>query len=283
VRLPPREEVDHSPGRPQHWCDADVDLRDWVLATVDRTARLEPTVAVILHGSLAIGSYFRPKSDVDLLVVADGPLDEAERRALAIDLLEDFDRRPIIGGIELSVVQQRSIEPFTHPMPYEFHFSETCVDSVRGGGSGPQGTDRDLAAHCTMARLRGLALYGPAPSDLIADVPHGAYMDAVLDDARWIVDGGVLESPFYGVLNLCRTLHIVLDAPELPPSKDESASWALEHLPAAEHPIVAAALECYRSQARVPSELRRLHGHEWDPDPLLAIAAYGRKHLHALL
>jgi len=72
-RLPPREEVDHSPGRPQHWSDVDVDLRDWSLAIVDRTARLEPIVAVFLHGSLAIGSYFRPKSDVDLLVVADGP------------------------------------------------------------------------------------------------------------------------------------------------------------------------------------------------------------------
>jgi streptomycin 3"-adenylyltransferase len=134
-----------------------------------------------------------------------------------------------------------------------------------------------------MARLRGLTLYGPAPSDLITEVPHDAYLDAVLDDARWIIDGGILESPFYGVLNLCRTVHITLHDLELPPAKDESARWALEHLPAEQHPIVAAALDCYRSEVWVPSELRRLHGHEWDPEPLLAIAAYARRHLHALL
>lgn len=276
MQLPPREEVDHTPGRPQHWRDADADLRGWIEAIVSRLGQIEGLIAVYLHGSLAMGSYFRPKSDVDLLVVIEGQLNESRRRRLAVDLLEYFDDRPIIGGIELSAVQRRSLKSFAHPMPYEFHFSETWAEDVRRGGSGPRGTDRDLAAHCTMTRLRGLALLGPEPATVIGDVPHDAYLDAVMDDLRWIVEGGILRSPFYGVLNLCRSLQLVLDEPELSPSKDESGRWAMDNLPAEHRPIAAAALECYRSGAMVPNDLRRCHGHRWHEQPLLDIAAYAQ-------
>jgi streptomycin 3"-adenylyltransferase len=174
------------------------------------------------------------------------------------------------------VVRRRFLESFTHPMPYELHFSEMWAEDVRSGGSGAHGTDPDLAAHCTMTRRRGLTLLGPPPTAFRGDVAHDAFLDAVMDDARWIVDGGIVESPFYGVLNLCRTLQLVLDDPELPPSKDEGARWALDNLLEHHHQIVSAALECYRSEAQVPSDLRRLHGHRWDGKPLHDIAAYAR-------
>lgn len=235
-------------GRPQHWSVADEDLRQWVEAIVGRLGQIEGVVAVYLHGSLAMGSYFRPKSDVDLLVVVEDPLVEPKSRALAADFLESFDHRPIIGGVELSVVRWRSLE-----------------------------------SHCTMTRLLGLAVLGPAPASVIGEVPHDAYLDAVMDDARWIVEGGIVESPFYGVLNLCRSLQLVLEDPELRPSKDEGARWALDNLPVEHRPIVAAALECYRSHAQVPPDLRRFHGHRWDEEPLLDIAAYAQDLLHSHL
>jgi streptomycin 3"-adenylyltransferase len=97
-----------------------------------------------------------------------------------------------------------------------------------------------------------------------------------LYDARWIIEGGIVESPFYGVLNLCRVLQLVLDPPDLPPSKEEGARWAQETLPTEHRPIVAATLECYRSDAQVPSALRRSHGHRWDDKPLLRIATYAQ-------
>jgi streptomycin 3"-adenylyltransferase len=276
VPLPAREEIDHASARPQGWAGADEDLREWVLAIVDRLGQIAAS-AVLLHGSLAMGSFFRPKSDVDLVAVAEHPLTEATQRHLAVGLVELFDRRPIIGGVELSVVRRDSLEAFSHPMPYEFHFSEKWVEAMRRGGSGPRGTDRDLAAHCTMARLRGLTLLGPRPASVVGEIPRDAYLDAVMDDARWIVDGGILESPFYGVLNLCRCLQLVANEPELPPSKDEGGSWALSNLPSEHRPIVGAALECYRSQAEVPADLRSLHGHRWAEEPLRAIAAHARQ------
>ena len=166
MQLPARDEIDHESGRPQHWSVADQDLRQWVDAIFGRLGQLDGVVAVYLHGSLAMGSYFRPKSDVDLLV---------------------------------------------------------------------------------------------------------------------IVEGGIVESPVYGVLNLCRSLQLVLEDPVLPPSKEESARWALENLSVEHRPIVAAALECYRSHAQVPSDLRRFHGHRWDEEPLLDIAAYAQDLIHSHL
>jgi len=273
-----RHEVDHAPARPQGWPGADQDICDWVEGIVDRLREIE-AAAVVLHGSLAMGSFFRPKSDIDLLAVVERPLTEATRRDLAVRLVELFDRRPIIGGVEISVILRDSLESFSHPAPYEFHFSEKWLENVRGGGSGPRGTDPDLAAHCTMARLRGVVLLGRQPASVVGEVPREFYVDAVMNDARWIVDGGIFESPFYGVLNLCRCLQLMLDPPALPPSKDEGGSWALRNLPAAHLPIVGAALDCYRSQAEVPVALRALHGHRWDEEPLRAIAAYGRSAL----
>ena len=232
---------------------------------------------MFLHGSLATGSYFRPKSDVDLLVVVNDSLDPVTRRAVSVDLLDAFDHRPIVGGVEVSIVHRRSLDPFVHPLPYEFHFSESWADDVRSGGSGPRGVDVDLAAHCTMLRLRGIALVGPPPRSMTGEVPHDAYVAAVMDDARWIVDGGILESPFYGVLNLCRCLQLVLDTPDEPPSKQEGARWALDNLPNRYRPIVTAAAECHQSDALVPPELRRLHGHRWDEQPLGNFASYARQ------
>ena len=104
----------------------------------DPIGELEGVAAILLHGSLATGSFFRPKSDVDLLVVVEHALSDSTRRSLAVDLVELFHRRPILGGIEVSAVTRLSLEFLPHPMPYEFHFSEKWVDDVQDGGSGPE-------------------------------------------------------------------------------------------------------------------------------------------------
>jgi len=279
VRLASRDQIDHAASPPSCWPMVDDDVRQWMHAVVDRLGEIPTVIAVCLHGSLAVGSFHRPTSDVDLLAIVENTLDQSTRRELAVDVLDLFDRRPIVGGLEFSVVRRHFLEPFTHPAPYEFHFSERWAENVRGGASGPVGTDRDLAAHFTMARLRGVALLGPPPLTVVGHVPHEAYIDAILDDARWIIDGGIVESPVYGVLNLCRIIQVVRDDPELPPSKEEGANWAKEHLPVEHHSIVADALECYRSRAQIPTHLRRVHGHRWDPGRLRALAAHAREEL----
>lgn len=277
--LPPRESVDHVAGRPQHWSDVDDDIREWTGDIVEVLEQLDDAEGIYLHGSLAMGGFYRPKSDLDLLVVTGSSVADDQRSALAHHVLGLFDRRPIIGGVELSVVLQRSIECFEHPAPFEFHFSETWADEVRHGGSGPRGTDRDLAAHCAVVRTRGVALMGPAPHEVFGAVPRSAYLDAIVDDLDWVLDGGIVDSPVYGVLNICRCALVLLDDTDAPPSKEEGGRWALANLPIAHQHVIADALECYRSAALIPVDQRRHHGHRWDERPLLDLAEWAR---HAL-
>jgi streptomycin 3"-adenylyltransferase len=216
-------------------------------------------------------------SDLDLLVVVDGPLAEHVRHRAARAFLRAFDRRPTTGGIEVSIVQARDARHFVHPLLYEVHFSERWADSVRGGGAGPRGADPDLAAHVTVTRARGIALRGPAAADVFGPVPHEAFLASILDDLDWIISGNhILDSPFYGVLNACRALQVLSEGPGSVPSKDEGAAWALDRLPLEHHQIISEARECYRSSASVRPEQRRAHGHTWEVEPLWRFAAHVR-------
>jgi len=153
--------------------------------------------------------------------------EERRRRAAAAELLLRHDLRPIVGGLELSILRHDAVDSFKSPSPYDLHFSEKWAGDVRRGSAGPHGVDPDLAAHTAIARSRGIALVGPEPATVLGEVPDAAFRRAVLDDARSITGGGIIETPFYGVLNLCRCLQLALDAPAEPVTKDECAGWAV--------------------------------------------------------
>ena len=69
----------------QRWPNCDADVAAWVSGTVKSLCGelVADFVGAYLHGSLAAGSFYRPKSDVDLLFVVRGPLPSAARRVFA--------------------------------------------------------------------------------------------------------------------------------------------------------------------------------------------------------
>ncbi|WP_336215563.1 aminoglycoside adenylyltransferase domain-containing protein [Nonomuraea sp. LPB2021202275-12-8] len=79
-------------------------------------------------------------------------------------------------------------------------------------------SDPDLAAHITVARRRGVTLLGPPAAAVFAPVPHTDYLAAILDDLAQVLDGGLQESPCYGVLNACRVLMVRGGGPGTVPS-----------------------------------------------------------------
>lgn len=114
---------------------------------------------------------------------------------------------------------------------------------------------------------------------MFAPIPGRVYRSAVERDVDWILGGShILESPFYGVLNLCRWLMQEETGWSQPVSKDRAGVWALEKTPPRIHQIVAQALACYRSPAEVPPEQRRTDGHSWNKGLLLEF----RDHIKAL-
>jgi predicted nucleotidyltransferase len=150
-RVPGISSVNHLTGHPQRWPEVDADIGgwvEWILAEV-ATALGEELVGVYLHGSLAMGCYYRPKSDLDLLIVCRDSLSPAVREKVARGLLAASDSRPTTGDIEASAMRVAVAREFVHPSPYEVHFSSDGADAIRDGRADYEAanTDPDLAAH----------------------------------------------------------------------------------------------------------------------------------------
>lgn len=267
----------------QKWPNCDPPIRDFIIRSVEllKTEIGTNLRAIYLHGSLAMGSFYPPKSDVDLLVVIENPLDIATQKSLHQKCVVLSETRPMTGFLELSIVLADLAKAVKHPIAYELHYSEAFHEQIKNGTfdySKAKGNDSDLAAHFSVARARGISLFGPAPDQLLGAVSWRDYMDAVMDDLRWILDDEhILESPFYSILNVCRVLQMLKEGEGTVSSKEEGALWALQHLPIALHPMISKALECYRSPQSVDTQNRRTGGWVWDKEALLAFRDYVRQ------
>lgn len=204
---------------------------------------------VYAHGSLALGCFNPQRSDIDLLAVIDQPLPATMRRELARLMLQhSLQPRPI----EISLLARSRLEPWQHPTPYEFHFSEDwrdrytphMDDAAWSGWHESDQRDGDLAAHISVARARGIRLYGAPISTALPPVPTADYLDSILDDIRWARQG-VADNPVYVVLNMCRVWMYLATGAVC--SKQEGGAWALTRLPPSKRTVIAAALRCYAS------------------------------------
>lgn len=209
-------------------------------------------VGVYLHGSAAMGCFHPQRSDIDLLVVVKDVLSNEWRRRY-MDTVAALNRQAPAKGLELSVVRAGVCNPFVHPTPFELHFSiahldwylsdpEDCIGKMRG-------TDRDLAAHVTVIRRRGIVLYGREIKEVFSEVSGADYFDSIwgdIENAEREITGNFM----YLALNLCRVLaykeeHAVL-------SKQEGGQWGLAHIPPRYAGLISAALAEYQAGRTAP-------------------------------
>jgi predicted nucleotidyltransferase len=245
-------------------------LRAFIDGIVDDVQALlgDQLAAIILHGSLAMGSFYPPKSDVDLLILAHD-LPETEGPAVYDLLARHHAARPYVGGLEASAILAADARTPRQPMPYLVHFSETTA-GVRAYRDGALPVDEDLIAHLTVARHRGVSLVGPPPASLIGDLSWAAFLSSVRGDIDWIVEGeNIATSPYYAVLNLCRWAMMKAVRERIVPSKEEAGVWALDQLPADLQGVVQQALDAYRAPDWPRSrEDRQMAGGPWNRQAL---------------
>ena len=277
--------ISHERGRPQSWETLDADLRAEVERAVDQISEeLDRSgfVGAYLHGSLSTGSFYRPKSDIDILVVVEEEMSPEWRERVAKTLCDLSDQLPLVGDYEVSVLRRTETLNFHHPLSYELHYSHSHREQIRDGTAGLAGprTDADLAVHCTAVRERGVVLRGAPTEEVFGPVPIEDYRASILDDLDWVLeDDHLLESPVYGVLNCCRVLELEDEGWDKVLSKDDGGEWALLHLPLEHHAIVAQPLSCYRSPEQVPESERRTDGHSWAAAALSELRHYVREQL----
>ena len=200
---------------------------------------------IYLHGSAVMGCFSPEKSDIDLIVVVDGPLTDGTKRAF-LDMTAELNAAAPPKGIEMSVVQRYVCDPFLYPTPFETHFSSGHLKRYRDD---PEtyirtmtGTDRDLAAHFTVIRARGKCLVGLPVDEVFGEVPKENYLDALIYDVEGAREE-IAECPMYFILNLARVLAYIREGKVL--SKKEGGEWALNNLPAEHQALVRSALDEY--------------------------------------
>ncbi len=174
-----------------------------------------------LHGSAVLGGYDVRRSDLDVLVVSDGPLDIDDQRALAEALAEERLPCPA-GGLELSVVTEESARlPVAKPL-FELHVTTAPADTKVIDGHDRAG-DPDLVLHFAVCRSAG-QLVGPGmPREAaFAPVPRELVLTQLADEMTW---GAAHAATEYAVLNACRAWKYAVDGTLV--SKVDGGDWVL--------------------------------------------------------
>lgn len=211
-------------------------------------------IGIYVHGSLAFGCFHWEKSDIDLIIVCRFSPTLQEKVCLMKNLL-DIDKICPPKGLEMSVVLEKYCQNFVYPTPFELHFShdhiQKCKDDLKEYCRHMNGTDRDLAAHFTVIKQKGITLYGQKADILFEDVPQSYYLDSIQYDIENAVDQ-ITKDPIYVLLNLCRVLAYIKEGRIL--SKQQGALWGIEHLTDDSH-LICIAEECYRCNKPFPSNI----------------------------
>lgn len=220
-------------------------LDDFVSMT--REVLEEQLTGVYLHGSMAMGCFHAEKSDIDLIVVVDGDITDAQKRTFMERVVKLNGRAPA-KGLEWSIVKREFCKPFVYPTPYELHFSPAHLNWFREKPEdyvkNMKGEDRDLAAHFTVLNRHGIVLYGEAIEDVFGEVPADDYADSIFLDVE-NAGKDILRDPVYMTLNLCRVMAFLKSGMCL--SKEEGGSWGLANVSAEYHGLIRLALDCYQS------------------------------------
>lgn len=232
------------------WPDCPTAVRGQVEEFVRAVGEIlgEELVGAYLHGSLAMGCFNSERSDLDLFFVTRHGMAVGTKRRLAELLLRASGcPRPI----EVSFLRRQDLHPWQYPTPFDFHYGEDWrarFEAQLASGAwrewnGEAHRDPDLAAHCTMARHRGLCLYGRPVEEAFPVVPRADYLASILGDFEWARDR-MAADPVYFVLNSCRVLWYMRE--DAVCSKEEAGVWALGHLAEPSGTVVRLALEIYR-------------------------------------
>lgn len=201
-------------------------------------------VGVYAHGSMAFGCAKSAASDVDFLAVVRREIDQFDKEAL-LRVLMGLEREAPKRGFEMSVLRYATCQNFVHPAPYDLHYSEKyraeAARDLPDFCRRMHGTDRDLAAHVTVARNFGLTLSGPPAKEVFAGVPASAYLDSLLYDLDSALED-VYEEPVSVILNFCRVLAYCESGQIL--SKPQGGRWALDNADPRWYALIHEALRC---------------------------------------
>ncbi|OCA81718.1 hypothetical protein A8F94_22600 [Bacillus sp. FJAT-27225] len=207
-------------------------------------------IGFYIHGSLAMGCFNPKNSDIDILVLTDSSIG-IEDKGLLARLFLAISTNPF--PVEVSFLNQGQLQPFEHPCPFDFHYSEFWRERYEKDlalGSCEFINDEilkdpDLAAHLTITIHRGICIEGTPIKEIFPSIPRDYYISSIMGDFKECIDK-VLENPVYCTLNLMRVYWYLKDG--MISSKQEAGNWALSSLPKEMHQTVKKLLYNYSNE-----------------------------------
>lgn len=189
-------------------------------------------VGVYLYGSSVSGGL-QPLSDVDLIVVIDGPMSLGERKGLSASLLQASGRYPNSPGkprcLELSVVLKSELAAPTYPARSQFLYGEWLRADVECGILPQSFSDPGVTLMLAQARDEAVSLTGPSLLTLLPSVPDEIVRRAMREAIPSLVAGLVGDER--NVLLTLARMWRTADTGDFVP-KDMAAIWAASQVPA---------------------------------------------------
>ena len=172
-------------------------------------------------GSLAVGGYVPGESDIDIVAVSAARLDEAIKQAVIDGVLAATQTCPA-RGLELTVYRVDVVGAPPQGADFEVNVNggPRMPTSIHRTAEDEPGfwyvLDRAIAHRC------GVAISGPSPAALFADVPRSVLLDAMHQSMTW--HRMHEKATLYSVLNASRAWRFAVD--DVLGSKLDGAAWA---------------------------------------------------------
>lgn len=166
------------------------DIRDYLAEVVRRSRDVlgEDLVGAYAAGSVGLGAYQPGRSDVDVALVAAGPMPEPDKRLL-VDRLRHESLPCPARGLEL-VVYRRDVAASGTPEPgFEVELNTGATMPFRATYDPADRPAADgrfwYALDRSILRQSGRTLLGPPAADVFADPPPEALRALLADALRW--------------------------------------------------------------------------------------------------
>jgi hypothetical protein len=215
-------------------------------------------IGVYFVGSVALGGYVPAESDVDIAAVSGSALSEGQKHGVASAMVTASEVCPA-RGVEFTLYR-RDIAG-SPPVDADFEVN------ANGGPRMPTAVHLDAATEQgfwytldrAIAHRSGVAISGPPPSTVFADVPRPPLLAAMSESMAW--HRAHEKATLYSVLNACRAWRFAEE--DVLGSKLEGAAWARARW--ADPDVIDAAVALRRGQAASLDQVA--------VDALLAMAA----------
>ena len=147
-------------------------------------------IGIYLHGSLALGYFEEGASDLDILMVCRERLPRRQRLAIAQEIME-LDNKPC--SLEMSAIWIQDLQPWKHPTPCQFHYSDYWTETYRKLIDGQMKEcflvdtdfeDADIACHVKLTKQCGICVCGNPIEQVFPDVPEDDFWKSISADVK---------------------------------------------------------------------------------------------------